>query len=99
MLVLMKDDHVRVSVILHTVKFLKILYSSADPEGVGQGVRTPPLKSRVSKQYWSGSPKNHIATKPAFNVGVIIGQPAKHYVNVVRVGSSLTKLSGSAHVY
>ena len=45
----------------------------ADPEG-GQGVRTPPppeksQKYRVSLQYWSGSPKNHKATKPAFNGG------------------------------
>ena len=26
-------------------------------------------KNRVSKQYWSRSPDNHKATKPAFNVG------------------------------
>ena len=41
----------------------------------GQGVRTPPptLKNHKNigflKQYWSGSPENHKATKPAFNVG------------------------------
>ena len=38
-----------------------------------RGVRTlPPEKSqiyRVSLSYWSGSPENHKATKPAFNVG------------------------------
>ena len=53
--------------------FLVILacFSDADPEE-GQGVRNPPEKSqkyRVSYQYWSGSPENHKATKPAFNVG------------------------------
>ena len=34
----------------------------------------PPEKSqkfRVSKQYWSRSPENHKATKPAFNVGPV----------------------------
>ena len=38
----------------------------------GQGVWIPPEKSlnyRVSLQYWSGSPENHKATKPAVNVG------------------------------
>ena len=36
------------------------------------GPDPPPEKSqkfRVSKQYWSRSPENHTATKPAFNVG------------------------------
>ena len=44
--------------------------SCADPEG-GQGVRIPEKsqKYRVSEQYWSGSPENHKAAKPAFNVG------------------------------
>ena len=45
--------------------------SWADPEG-GQGVRTP-LKNHKNigfpSKYWSGSPKNHKATKPAFNGG------------------------------
>ena len=38
----------------------------------GTGGPDPPEKSqkyRVSLQYWSGSPKNHKATKPAFNGG------------------------------
>ena len=44
----------------------------ADLEG-GQGVRTTPSPEKsqtltVSKQYWSESPENHKATKPAFNV-------------------------------
>ena len=39
------------------------------------GSAPPPLptdkmkKNRVSLQYWSGSPENHKATKPAFNIG------------------------------
>ena len=45
----------------------------ADPEGRGQGVRTPPPekphKYRVYWQYWSGSPEIHTATKPVFNAG------------------------------
>ena len=50
----------------------------ADPEG-GQEVRPPPppeksQKYRVSLQYWSGSPKNHKATKPAFNGGPLTRQ-------------------------
>ena len=45
----------------------------------GQGVRPPPppeksQKYRVSLQYWSGSPKNHKATKPAFNGGPLTRQ-------------------------
>ena len=38
----------------------------------GGGVRTPPETSQkywISSQYWSGSPTNHKATKPAINVG------------------------------
>ena len=38
----------------------------------GTGGPYPPEKSqkyRFSKQYWSGSPENHRATKPAINVG------------------------------
>ena len=51
----------------------------ADPEVGGQAFRTPPpppppppkkpQKYRVFLQYWSGSPENHKATKPVFNVG------------------------------
>ena len=37
--------------------------------GEGQGVRPPEKKYRVSLQYWSGSPENHKAFRPAFNVG------------------------------
>ena len=43
--------------------------------GGGQESGPPPPKKknhkkyRVSWQYWSGSPENHNATKPAFNVG------------------------------
>ena len=39
--------------------------------GQGNGVLTPLkiTKYRVSLYYWSGSPENHKATKPAFNVG------------------------------
>ena len=43
----------------------------ADPEG-GMASGPPPEKSqkyRVFSQYWSGSPENYKATKPAFNVG------------------------------
>ena len=47
-------------------------YGMGGSRGGGGGVQTPPpyklQKYRVSKQYWSGSPKNLLATKPAFNV-------------------------------
>ena len=35
--------------------------------------RNPPekLKNRVSLQYWSGSPENHKATKPALNDSIL----------------------------
>ena len=48
----------------------------ADPER-GTGGPDPPEKSqkyRVSEQYWSGSPKNRKATKPAFNGGPLARQ-------------------------
>ena len=48
---------------------------------VGTGGPDPLKKSqkyRVSQQYWSGSPKNHIATKPAFN-----GEPLTRQQNAI----------------
>ena len=48
----------------------------ADPER-GTGGPDPPEKSqkyRISEQYWSGSPKNRKATKPAFNGGPLARQ-------------------------
>ena len=54
------------------LQLLPNLMPCADPErGGGQGVRTPSgkiQKYRVPLQYWSGSPENHKATNPAFNV-------------------------------
>ena len=45
-------------------------FSWADPEGGGRlDTLEKSQKYRVSSQYWSGSLKNHKATKPAFNVG------------------------------
>ena len=93
----------------------------ADHEVGGQAFRTPPpppeksQKYRVFLQYWSGSPENHKATKPAFNVGPSSARqrnaiyrlwPANSCIwilpplkNAVKVGPPLTKLSGSAHAY
>ena len=50
------------------------LSACADPSGGGGGGARdpdpPPLKDHKNiGQYWSGSPENHKATKPAFNVG------------------------------
>ena len=49
-------------------------YSCVDPVGGGAGGPDPPppgklQKYRVPLQYWSGSPLNHKATSPTFNVG------------------------------
>ena len=68
------------------------LDSWADPEGGGggeQGVQTP-LKNHKNIGFLCNTGpnplKNHKATKPAFNVGAIIGPPAKFHLN----GISLT---------
>ena len=48
--------------------------------GTGGPDPHPPEKLQkymVSKQYWSGSPANHKAFKPAF----IVGTPAKRHLN------------------
>ena len=43
--------------------------SCADPEG-GTGVRTPQKNHKnIGFLFLSGTPENHKATKPAFNVG------------------------------
>ena len=44
-------------------------YTCADPEGaVGLNLHEKSQSYGASKQYWSGSPENHKATKPAFNI-------------------------------
>ena len=52
----------------------------------GQPPPPPPEKSqkyRVSKQYWSGCPENHKATKPAsIHCLAIIGTPAKRHLSI-----------------
>ena len=80
--------------------------SWADPGDRGSGPPPPPpeksQKNRVSLKYWSGSPENHKATKPAFNDGPFIAVfgsyiPSSTKKNVIKFGLPLTKLSGSAH--
>ena len=52
--------------------------SCADPEGEGQGVRTPTLKNQIHIGFISNTGPEpleiHKATKPAFNVGASAGR-------------------------
>ena len=84
----------------------------ADPGG--EGGQEPPHtpekshKYRVSLQYWSGSPENHKAFKPAFNVGPssahglywYLDSPSPHQLKKYKKMSKLEpsdKIYGSAH--
>ena len=66
---------IRASLLLSCVMSVLLLFPFklmiwADPEGTGDSdLPEKSQKYRVSLQYWSGSPENHKATKPAFNVG------------------------------
>ena len=62
--------------------------------GQGSG---PPLKNHKAIRFL-GSPKNHKATKPAFNFGPLLARQRKQkMLSELDPGPPLTKLSGSAH--
>ena len=56
--------------------------SCADPEGEGAGYPSPPPENSQKYRVSVGSPENHTATKPTFNVGPSSGMPAKHLGDV-----------------
>ena len=58
----------------------KWTHSCADPEGMGQGVQTPPprkiTKYWVSYQYWSGSPVKPQSNQASIQCWATFGPPA-----------------------
>ena len=76
-----------VTIASHKLLYL-VTYTRGSRRWWTGGPTLPPLKNNKTKGYLSntgpGPLKNHIATKPAFNVGATIATSAKRYLKGFR---------------